>query len=265
MNAYLIRGGRSTGDARPVTRLTRLSKPIYCYPVDLGSSPRTPGHISAEAPRVSRPVARVVVLVRVPWGSGFAGETLPERCLTFSGLCFLPGQPDGHDSSRKMGPGSPKRFRITKEGQRFRSILSGHAIRGHPLCPTSVHLECVAMALDLLEVDVQASCLDFEGLDIRAALGIGVKRAEVIPQRSDGRRDRWEHAITSRDGVKRALLCACLQRNLDYPLIFGASCDVSSVMGGAWVDEIDLVAGVSIVIDSVCGFKLGDSLARYGK
>lgn len=97
---------------------------------------------------------------------------------------------------------NPKRFRISVEGRRFRSMLTGHTIRGSPLCPASIYLECVSMALNLANVDVHESCLDFEGLDILTALGIGVRSAEISLRSSEERSDRWEYAITSRDSLR---------------------------------------------------------------
>lgn len=99
----------------------------------------------------------------------------------------------------ERGSGNSKRFRIAIEGGRFGALLTGHKIRGSPLCPASLYLECVAMALDSIDVDVHGSCLDFKGLDIHAPLGTSVKDVEITLWSTDDRSGRWEYAATSRD------------------------------------------------------------------
>jgi acyl transferase domain-containing protein/acyl carrier protein len=67
-----------------------------------------------------------------------------------------------------------RRFRVAAESERFRTIVAGHAVRGRPLCPASVYLECVTMALQLVlgDAELRQSSLEFEGLDIQAPLGL---------------------------------------------------------------------------------------------
>ena len=43
-----------------------------------------------------------------------------------------------------------KRFQVSPQSERFRTIVSGHAVRNQPLCPASVYLECVTMAISKL-------------------------------------------------------------------------------------------------------------------
>ncbi|RDL40047.1 Uncharacterized protein BP5553_00026 [Venustampulla echinocandica] len=96
--------------------------------------------------------------------------------------------------------GQKKHFKISVGGERFRSIVSGHAVRHRPLCPASVYLECAAMALDIVEGGLQKSNLDFEGLDIQAPLGIGAEHVEVtLQEQSAGK--WWEFTIISRDNA----------------------------------------------------------------
>ncbi|KAK4446906.1 BcPKS16, polyketide synthase [Podospora aff. communis PSN243] len=98
-----------------------------------------------------------------------------------------------------------KRFRVLVEGERFRTIVAGHAVRNRPLCPASVYLECAAMALDLLighdGASVQNSFLDFEGLDIQAPLGVATENVEVVMKELGG--SWWEFTLLSRDAAKK--------------------------------------------------------------
>ncbi|KAI1501592.1 ketoacyl-synt-domain-containing protein [Biscogniauxia marginata] len=96
-------------------------------------------------------------------------------------------------------PEETKLFRISVEGERFKSIVSGHAVRNRPLCPASMYMECVAMALSLLgNEDSQDSCLEFEGLDIQAPLCLGSENVEVMLEKSSEVHQQWEFTIISR-------------------------------------------------------------------
>ncbi|KAK3370377.1 hypothetical protein B0H63DRAFT_454552 [Podospora didyma] len=102
-----------------------------------------------------------------------------------------------------------KHFKVLAEGARFRSMVSGHAVRGRPLCPASFSLECTAMAIDLLvggsDSSSQKSNLEFEGLNIHAPLGFGTRDVEVVLQElgSIQHHQKWEFRIIScNDGAK---------------------------------------------------------------
>lgn len=70
-------------------------------------------------------------------------------------------------------------FTINTQSERYRDIVGGHAVRSRALCPASMYMECVTMALQLL-LDGQGSqgdllhkgaSLVFEDLTISAPLG----------------------------------------------------------------------------------------------
>jgi len=73
-----------------------------------------------------------------------------------------------------------RRFRIYVQGERFRGIVAGHAVRNRPLCPASVYLECVTMALGFVAGDLASSSLEFQGLDIQTALNLGSENVEIV-------------------------------------------------------------------------------------
>ncbi|KAK0637387.1 hypothetical protein B0T17DRAFT_613985 [Bombardia bombarda] len=92
-----------------------------------------------------------------------------------------------------------KRFRVAVEGKRFQTIVAGHAVRGRPLCPASVYLECATMALQQVVGDneLQQSSLEFQGLDIQAPLGLAPdQQVEVVLSQTQGH--QCSFAIVSR-------------------------------------------------------------------
>lgn len=101
--------------------------------------------------------------------------------------------PEASEPSRKLHC-----FRVFVEGVRFREIVSGHAVRNRPLCPASVYLECVTMALGLVTDDVQTSYIDFQGLDIQTPLGIGARAVHVILEEVIAS-SRWAFKVISKD------------------------------------------------------------------
>ncbi|KAI1840571.1 hypothetical protein JX266_013235 [Neoarthrinium moseri] len=69
-------------------------------------------------------------------------------------------------------------FSINTRCQRFRTVVSGHAVRSRALCPASMYMECVAMALQLhldgsdSDLFRKGASLVFESLSISAPLGV---------------------------------------------------------------------------------------------
>ncbi|KAL2140421.1 hypothetical protein VTI28DRAFT_3841 [Corynascus sepedonium] len=68
-------------------------------------------------------------------------------------------------------------FTINTKSDRYRKIVGGHAVRSRPLCPASMYMECVTMALQLLlegshdDPLKKGASLVFEDLTISAPLG----------------------------------------------------------------------------------------------
>jgi acyl transferase domain-containing protein/SAM-dependent methyltransferase len=81
--------------------------------------------------------------------------------------------------SRRNGNGAGgAEFTINTQSERYRKVVGGHAVRSRALCPASMYMECVTMALQLLlEQDSQGDLLHkgaslvFEDLTISAPLG----------------------------------------------------------------------------------------------
>ncbi len=91
-----------------------------------------------------------------------------------------------------------KRFSVYVDGDRFRKIVSGHAVRGRPLCPASVYLECITMAIStLINDDLQQSGLEFENLNIQSPMGTATRNVEVLLSEILGE-SRWDFSVISR-------------------------------------------------------------------
>ncbi|KAI9647086.1 hypothetical protein NHQ30_005088 [Ciborinia camelliae] len=87
-------------------------------------------------------------------------------------------------------------FLVNTESQRFSKIVGGHAVRGRPLCPASMYMECVVMAIQLLIGDIKNESLVFDKLDFHAALGLYPK-GEVVMQlvKTDRAERSWRFTI----------------------------------------------------------------------
>ena len=73
-----------------------------------------------------------------------------------------------------------KRFRVSPESERFRTIVSGHSMRNQPLCPASLYLECVSMAIATFSPPEPGMTLEFEKLDLQAPLGLLCEEIDFV-------------------------------------------------------------------------------------
>lgn len=65
------------------------------------------------------------------------------------------------------------KFTIHTDTRRFIDIVSGHTVRSYPLCPASLYMECVNMALQIIIPQLSMeSGLRFEQIDFRSTLGL---------------------------------------------------------------------------------------------
>jgi acyl carrier protein len=72
--------------------------------------------------------------------------------------------------------GGTNTFIINNSANRFREIISGHAVRGRPLCPASMYMECAAMSAQILGADFGSKSLAFEDVSFESPLGINLDR-----------------------------------------------------------------------------------------
>lgn len=99
-------------------------------------------------------------------------------------------------------------FSINSNSRRFQKIVSGHAVLQKPLCPASLYMECIVMAIDIILSEgellhksrLQDCEVKFEDLDIQAPLGTGAVDIELtLRQLSQpgSNMKQWEAIISS--------------------------------------------------------------------
>ncbi|KAI1416405.1 BcPKS16, polyketide synthase [Hypoxylon sp. FL1857] len=94
-----------------------------------------------------------------------------------------------------VGPvvsGEDMLFVINTESKRFKAIVSSHAVRGQPLCPASMYMECVIMAMQLSNIDLSIGTLCFEDLSFEHPLGIDPNRRVTLILRKDVSKGTWK-------------------------------------------------------------------------
>ncbi|WQF77164.1 Putative Acyl transferase domain superfamily, peptidase S9, prolyl oligopeptidase, catalytic [Colletotrichum destructivum] len=117
----------------------------------------------------------------------------------------------GPETPRLVTPHSREKFRYTVDTrcQRFRKIVSSHSVRGRHLCPASLYLECVTMALKIERGGgSDASVFLAKGMDLVFAdlffdkmLGSSLDRKEVciLLQPRPGQHSSWNFSFESID------------------------------------------------------------------
>lgn len=93
--------------------------------------------------------------------------------------------------------GSSKTFRIHVATQRYRKIVSGHAVRQRPLCPASMYMECAAMAVQNLGGNIEPGTLYFKDLSFQAALGVDLAREVTLALHEGSDKQFWSFDIKS--------------------------------------------------------------------
>ncbi|KAF7896114.1 hypothetical protein EAF00_006129 [Botryotinia globosa] len=88
-------------------------------------------------------------------------------------------------------------FLVNTKSQRFSKIVGGH-VRGRPLCPASMYMECIVMAIQLLIGEIKGESLIFDKLDFHASLGLYPKGEVVIQLVKAVNAERsWKFTITT--------------------------------------------------------------------
>ncbi|WPG99934.1 ketoacyl-synt-domain-containing protein [Acrodontium crateriforme] len=91
------------------------------------------------------------------------------------------------------------RFEISPNSERFGAIVSGHAVRGRPLCPASLYMECISMAIGSL-IGVPVPHLEFSKIEMQAPLGLDSSCAEILLTQSH--QNTWNFSVTSNGSKK---------------------------------------------------------------
>ena len=88
-------------------------------------------------------------------------------------------------------------FEICVDSGRFTKILTGHAVLNRPLCPASLYLESVAIALKLRKAAEQLRPLRFVDTNFQAPLGSDANRAVTLTLKSEPDVKGWTFIIKS--------------------------------------------------------------------
>ncbi|KAA8615013.1 polyketide synthase [Pyrenophora tritici-repentis] len=90
-------------------------------------------------------------------------------------------------------------FTVNIDTKRFGDIVSGHAVRGRPLCPASMYMECAVMALQchLGSRFDKACALSFENLTFEHPLGVDLSRHVEVVLSEAGQSGLWIFQLRS--------------------------------------------------------------------
>jgi len=90
-------------------------------------------------------------------------------------------------------------FTVNIASKRFGDIVSGHAVRGRPLCPASMYMECAVMALQChLGSRFDKTCaLSFENLTFEHPLGVDLSRHVEVVLSDAGKPGLWRFQLRS--------------------------------------------------------------------
>lgn len=88
-------------------------------------------------------------------------------------------------------------FTIHTETNRFTNAVAGHAVRGQPLCPASMYMECVVMAAQMIEPGISVKAFKFQNLSFQGALGINYDRDVSLTLEGAGEYLTWNFSVQS--------------------------------------------------------------------
>ncbi|KAI2607135.1 putative polyketide synthase [Hypoxylon fragiforme] len=88
-------------------------------------------------------------------------------------------------------------FAVHTETSRFTDIVSGHAVRGWPLCPASMYMECAVMAAQMIKPEIAVKTFKFENISFQGALGLNHGRNVSLTMEGAGEYLAWSFAFSS--------------------------------------------------------------------
>lgn len=90
-----------------------------------------------------------------------------------------------------------QQFAVHTETGRFTDIVSGHAVRGWPLCPASMYMECAVMAAQMVKPEISVKAFKFENISFQGALGLNHSRNVSLIMEGAGEYLAWSFAFSS--------------------------------------------------------------------
>ncbi|KAH8203888.1 hypothetical protein TruAng_001952 [Truncatella angustata] len=97
-------------------------------------------------------------------------------------------------------------FSVNIASERFQSIVCGHVVRKRPLCPASMYMECIFMALQNMDLDLSQSAVCFEALSFESPLGTDLGRELTLVLTVANSKSNWTFNFGSRhtaDGASK--------------------------------------------------------------
>ncbi|GAW20845.1 hypothetical protein ANO14919_103570 [Xylariales sp. No.14919] len=93
----------------------------------------------------------------------------------------------------------PNKFKVHVSSNRFKRIVSGHAVRQRPLCPASMYMECATMALQNIQPapDFANHVLRFEDLQFQHPLGVDTNRDVCVTLQATTTPATWKFILSS--------------------------------------------------------------------
>ncbi|KAI1379516.1 putative polyketide synthase [Hypoxylon crocopeplum] len=88
-------------------------------------------------------------------------------------------------------------FAVHTETSRFTDIVTGHAVRGWPLCPASMYMECAVMAAQMIKPEISVKAFKFEQISFQGALGLNHSRNVSLTMEGAGEYLAWSFAFSS--------------------------------------------------------------------
>lgn len=99
----------------------------------------------------------------------------------------------------KKSEGTKSQFRLHTTTERYRRIVSGHAVRQKPLCPASMYMEAAVMGVEKLGASPVGKTITFENVSFSKPLGCN-DDLEVyvnLEQSPGAGEDAWHYAVQS--------------------------------------------------------------------
>ena len=112
-----------------------------------------------------------------------------DKALEPSRLVTCRGLPNSDQASTE--------FSVHVATDRFKKIVSGHAVRQRPLCPASMYMECALMAVQTLCDPIEAGTLYFADLSFQAALGVDLARDVSLTLEKGNAKNFWSFSLNS--------------------------------------------------------------------
>ncbi|CAJ2505236.1 Uu.00g126300.m01.CDS01 [Anthostomella pinea] len=161
-------------------------------------------------------------------------------------------------------------FHVAQETQEFQSLIRGHSVLGHPLCPLSLYIEIATRAVALItpKLSRNTHSAQVNELEIYTPLGMDTARnVQVTLERTPGQQQEWLFTVFSSPGnapsKKTRHASAILALTLDTDRKAWASFERTQRLIGAEKCESILADPTSAAIQGSLVYKMFDKVVNY--